>query len=101
MVSSIQMASKILDTGVNGYVEKHLTSFLPMRGFEIVSIENQLLLDGKLNGTVRTHYGSDLTSESGVLTIDLGDVGAIINITEFASRNDTDTVWASGYIKKM
>jgi GDP-4-dehydro-6-deoxy-D-mannose reductase len=86
----IEFMSKILVTGVNGFVGHHVANQLHEAGYQVVGVGNQPELQEDLNGVVGTYISCDLTDPERVIDIDLSDVAAIINLAGFASVGDSE-----------
>lgn len=85
----ISVMTKVLVTGVNGFVGHHVAHELRDRGVEVVGIGNQPSLEENLSGVVGDYVSCDLTSPEGVAQIDLRVVDAIINLAGFAKVGES------------
>jgi len=81
--------SKILVTGVNGFVGHHVAKQLHGRGIEILGVGNQPELQDGLTGVVDDYVSCDLTNPEDVAKIDLSNIDAIINLAGFAKVGDS------------
>lgn len=77
--------SKILITGVNGFVGHHLAREAKNQGFEVIGTSLNEKLDATLIGVVDTFIGRcDLTKSEDVRRVPLKDVQAIVNLAGLA-----------------
>lgn len=81
--------TKILVTGVNGFVGHHVAKQLHERGIEVFGVSNQPGLQADLNGVVDTYLSCDLVDPASAAQLDLNGVGAIINLAGFAKVGDS------------
>ena len=81
--------SKVLVTGVNGFVGHHVAHKLHERGINVLGVSNQPELQEDLSELVDDYIGCDLTNPEEVSKIDLSDVDAIINLAGFAKVGDS------------
>lgn len=88
MLDLIEM-TKVLLTGVNGFVGHHVARELHSRGVEILGVGNQPNLEDNLQDIVDNYIGCDLTDPAEVSQADLRDVDAIINLAGFANVGES------------
>ncbi len=81
--------SRVLVTGVNGFVGHHVAEQLRERGEEVIGVGNQSELQDNLGAIVDEYIGCDLTNPKEVAKIALSGVDAIINLAGFASVGDS------------
>lgn len=81
--------TKVLVTGVNGFVGHHVAQQLNDRGMDILGVGNQQNLEVGLRGLVETYVSCDLTDVNQVSEIDLNDITAIINLAGFAKVGES------------
>jgi len=78
------MSSRILVTGVNGFVGHHVASRLHDLGISVLGVSNQPSLQPDLVGVVDEYISCDLTDSEQVEQIDLANIAAIINLAGLA-----------------
>ncbi len=83
------MRKTVLVTGVNGFVGHHVARLLAERGVSVVGVGNQPALEDDLQDVVDTYTSCDLTDPDEVASINLSDIGAIINLAGFAKVGDS------------
>lgn len=81
--------SKILVTGVNGFVGKHLTRELSNRAFEIIGVGRDKNADPEVADSLSNYYSCDLTTPEDVSTINLIDIDAVISLAGLARIGDS------------
>lgn len=81
--------TKILVTGVNGFVGHHVANELHIRNINILGVGNQPELEPDLQNTVGEYIGTDLTDADEVAKLNLRSVDAIINLAGFAKVGES------------
>lgn len=81
--------TKVLVTGVNGFVGHHVAHELHDRGIEVFGLGNQPELDGNLTGIVNEYAGLDLTNPEEVAKLALDGIDAVINLAGFAKVGES------------
>lgn len=81
--------TKILVTGINGFVGHHVAAELHKRDVMIIGVGNQKEPQEDLLGIVGEYISCDLTNAHEVSRIDLGEVDAIINLAGFAKVGES------------
>jgi len=81
--------SKILVTGVNGFVGEHLARELSSRGIEVIGAGLDAAASSELDGFISQYYTCDLTSEADVARLPLSDIDAVISLAGLASVQDS------------
>lgn len=71
---------KILVTGVNGFVGKHLVRELTSRQLEVYGLGTEDTPDVEIADWLSEYFQCDLTDKTQVSALPLGDVNAIINL---------------------
>ncbi len=77
--------SKILVTGVNGFVGHHVAAQLNEAEHSIIGIGNQPKIQSDLKGVVSEYRSLDLTDPKQVHALNLSGVDSIINLAGFAN----------------
>lgn len=77
--------SKIMITGVNGFVGKHLAAELKSRGVVVVGIGREAVMHPALSGLVDEYYACDLTNPEDVAMLPLDEVDTVINLAGLAA----------------
>jgi len=81
--------TKVLLTGINGFVGHHVAKQLHERGIFVVGVGNQPELQADLKGIVSEYIACDLTSPDEVAKLDLSQVDAVINLAGFAKVGES------------
>jgi GDP-4-dehydro-6-deoxy-D-mannose reductase len=81
--------TKVLVTGVNGFVGHHVANVLKERGVSMLGVGNQPTLENALTDVVGEYQVCDLVNPEDVAKIDLKDVDAVINLAGFAKVGDS------------
>jgi len=76
---------KIVITGINGFVGKHLAVELKSRGVTVVGVGREPELHPKLGSATDIYFACDLTSKEDVAKLPLEDIDAVINLAGFAA----------------
>lgn len=76
---------KILVTGINGFVGKHLLDELKNRGHEVVGLGHEAEAHPYVEVHADTYLACDLTDETKVRELDLSNIDAIINLAGLAN----------------
>lgn len=79
------MANKVLVTGINGFVGKHLARALADSGYSVCGITRESVVDNEIVSLVKEHQGCDLTDKEQVNRIDFSPYKAIINLAGLAN----------------
>lgn len=77
--------SKVLVTGVNGFVGHHLASELHENGFEVIGAGHEHSLASDLRDIVSDYLICDLTDYQSVSKLPLEDINAVINLAGLAA----------------
>lgn len=77
--------SRILITGVNGFVGKHLAVVLKTRSVQVIGVSREATLHPSLNAIVDAYHVCDLTSVDDVARLPLEGVDVIINLAGLAA----------------
>jgi len=77
--------TKIMITGVNGFVGKHLATELKSRGYTVIGVGREPELHDTLNGLLDEYYTCDLTKPEDVERLPLNDINAVINLAGLAA----------------
>jgi GDP-4-dehydro-6-deoxy-D-mannose reductase len=80
---------KILVTGVNGFVGKHLVRELSERGSEVVGLGREVNADERIADILSDYYSVDLTSPAAVNSSELAGVDAVISLAGLAKIGDS------------
>ncbi len=80
---------RILLSGINGFVGKHVTDRLHEMGHEVIGVGSQELLNASLKVKVSAYYSVDLTDAKRVQSLDLRRVDAIINLAGLAKVGES------------
>lgn len=81
--------TKILVTGINGFVGHHVAHELRKKNIEIIGVGNQVSMAEDLAGIVDIYLTCDLTSPDDTAQIDLRGVDAIINLAGLAKVGES------------
>lgn len=76
--------SRILVTGVNGFVGHHLARELFAQGYDVVGVGNESVLSAGLEGVVKEYVSCDLTKPEDVARIPFFSLSAVINLAGIA-----------------
>jgi GDP-4-dehydro-6-deoxy-D-mannose reductase len=76
--------SKILVTGVNGFVGKHLAQELVTRNFDVIGVGRDKEADPSLGDYLSFYYSLDLTNGKQVGSIDLSEIAAVVSLAGLA-----------------
>ena len=76
---------KILVTGVNGFVGKHLLRELKSRGYKVIGLGHESPARPVVQELADDYEACDLTDEAQVAAIDLEGINAIINLAGLAN----------------
>jgi GDP-4-dehydro-6-deoxy-D-mannose reductase len=76
---------KILVTGVNGFVGKHLARELKSRGYEVMGLGHEASAHPDVMKAVDKYEVCDLTVDEQVNSLDLAGVNAVINLAGLAN----------------
>jgi GDP-4-dehydro-6-deoxy-D-mannose reductase len=77
--------SKVIVTGVNGFVGGHLTDELIRQGFEVVGVGREEQPSPELTEKLHSYYACDLADYESVKALPLADVKAVINLAGLAA----------------
>src|SRR4051812_22251824 len=80
---------RVLVTGVNGFVGKHLARELKNRGLQVAGVGQQGKLHPSLVGVVDDFYMCDLTKSDDVARIPLDEFDSIINLAGLSRVGDS------------
>ncbi len=75
---------KVLVTGVNGFVGKHLIRELYSRGAEVVGLGHNGPADPEIAGLLKSYEVCDLTDSEAISALPLDDIGAVVNLAGLA-----------------
>ncbi|MBI1857020.1 GDP-mannose 4,6-dehydratase [Candidatus Saccharibacteria bacterium] len=75
---------KIMVTGVNGFVGKHLVRELVARKCTVTGVGRDKNVDKSLENIVSNYYSCDLTDKSAVAILPLDSIDAVINLAGLA-----------------
>lgn len=81
--------TKVLVTGVNGFVGHHVAHKLYEKGVSIIGLGNQPVATEELRDILDEYIGLDLTSPAEVERIPLTQIDAIINLAGFAKVGES------------
>jgi GDP-4-dehydro-6-deoxy-D-mannose reductase len=76
---------KIMITGINGFVGKHLAHELKKRDVLVVGIGREAVMHPTLQGVADEYFECDLTSKDAVAGLPLSDIDGVINLAGFAN----------------
>jgi GDP-4-dehydro-6-deoxy-D-mannose reductase len=76
--------TRVLVTGVNGFVGKHVVHELQSRGYEIVGLGYDPEVHSQLEGTLEAYYVCDLTDKQSVAALNLTGFDGIISLAGLA-----------------
>lgn len=80
---------KILVTGVNGFVGKHLARCLVGMGIEVDGVTREQQLDSSIQSLIKQSYCSDLVDSRQVKQIDFSPYDAIIHLAGLANVGES------------
>ncbi len=80
---------KVMITGVNGFVGKHLARELMDRGMQVVGAGREPALHPALTKYLGAYTACDLTDQAAVGKLPLGDVRAVVSLAGFAKVGDS------------
>lgn len=81
--------SRVMVTGVNGFVGQHLSHELASQGVAVVGVGHSSERSEKLEGSLETYVSCDLTDSDEVAKLPVDDVDAIVNLAGLASAGDS------------
>lgn len=77
--------SRILVTGINGFVGRHLVRELVLRGCEVAGIGHRGPADQEISGLLDSYHVCDFTDEKQVMRLPLQDVDVVVNLAGLAN----------------
>jgi GDP-4-dehydro-6-deoxy-D-mannose reductase len=77
--------TKIIITGINGFVGKHVAHELKSRGVSVIGVGREPAAHPSLTEITDAYYACDLTIPEDVDTLPLRDIDAVINLAGFAA----------------
>ncbi len=80
---------KIMVTGVNGFVGKHLVRELVARKCTVTGVGRDKNVDKSLENIVSNYYSCDLTDKSAVAILPLDSIDAVINLAGLAKVGES------------
>ncbi len=83
--------NKILITGVNGFVGRHMTRELHKSGYGVFGTGHGEPLATELNEIVSNYEVCDLTDPESVKSLSLNSIDAVINLAGIAVNNPNET----------
>src|SRR3712207_3191943 len=80
---------KILVTGVNGFVGKHLVRAIVNSGHEALGVGREENINTEVSSLLSAYYIADLTHENEVAKLPLESVDSIINLAGLAKAGES------------
>ena len=80
---------KVLVTGVNGFVGKHIVPELKSRGHEVIGLAHSGPADERISGLLSEYYECDLTKPDEVAKLPLDTINAVINLAGLANVGES------------
>lgn len=81
--------SKVIITGVNGFVGQHLAHEMHAQGHEVIGVGRDQTVDESLESMLSNYYSCDLTDEPSVAAIPLDSVDAVISLAGLAKFGES------------
>ncbi len=81
--------TKVLVTGVNGFVGKHLVNELSSRGIETIGLDHRGPLNPTITDKIKNFIVCDLTSKAEVSKLPLNNIDGVINLAGLANVGDS------------
>lgn len=80
---------RVMVTGINGFVGKHLAHELKLIDLEVIGVANEAELDSSLEASVAEYYQCDLTRQPELVKLPFTKVDSVINLAGLASVGDS------------
>lgn len=77
--------SRIIVTGINGFVGKHLVAELKLRGCTVIGVSREAQTHPSISNSVDEYYACDLINPEEVSKLPLSDIDGVINLAGFAN----------------
>ncbi len=72
--------SRIIVTGINGFVGKHLVAELKLRGCTVIGVSREAQTHPSISNSVDEYYACDLINPEEVSKLPLSDIDGVINL---------------------
>lgn len=79
------MAKKVLITGINGFVGKHLAREFNSRGCEVMGLGREAELNAAVQSQVAQYFVCELTDKENIANLPLDDIDVVISLAGLAN----------------